>query len=318
MFNGDADGICALHQLRLHTPLQSKLITGVKRDVQLLKRLVEVQDSVITVLDISMAANKAALLTLLQQNNKIRYFDHHFAGEIPHSPQLEAHIDPHPKLCTGMLVDRFLKGQYRAWAVVAAFGDNLHPSALQLAHALGVGTGEVQQLQELGELLNYNGYGKRIEDLHFPPTALYQAIAPHENPLDFCQDGTVLTKLREGHAGDMEKAQAHAPLQKDAVGSIYGFPAEAWSHRVAGVFSNWLARQEPQKAHALLVDHGDGSHLVSVRAPLNHPQGADSLCREFLTGGGRAAAAGIHQLPEADMERFLNRFQETFTHEHRH
>ncbi len=33
MFNGDADGICALHQLRLRKPLRSLLITGVKRDV---------------------------------------------------------------------------------------------------------------------------------------------------------------------------------------------------------------------------------------------------------------------------------------------
>ena len=39
VFNGDADGICALHQLRLAKPLQSLLITGVKRDVALLSRV---------------------------------------------------------------------------------------------------------------------------------------------------------------------------------------------------------------------------------------------------------------------------------------
>ena len=36
VFNGDADGICALQQLRLNDPIESKLITGVKRDIQLL------------------------------------------------------------------------------------------------------------------------------------------------------------------------------------------------------------------------------------------------------------------------------------------
>lgn len=318
VFNGDADGLCALHQLRLHTPLESKLITGVKRDVVLLQRLSEVQDSHITVLDISMEANKTALLKLLQQNNTVRYFDHHFAGKIPSSPHLEAHIEPHPLVCTSMLVDRFLKGQHRLWAVVGAFGDNLHSAALHLARSLHLGKEEIQPLQTLGELLNYNGYGKRIEDLHFPPVTLYQAIAPYENPLDFCQEATVLSKLKEGHASDMEKAQSQLPLQKNAAGSIYGFPAEAWSQRVAGVFSNQMARQEPAQAHALLVDNGDGSHLVSVRAPLHQPQGADVLCREFHSGGGRSAAAGINQLPEADVERFFKRFQEIFTHAHRH
>ena len=37
VFNGDADGICALLQLRLAAPADSTLITGVKRDIDLLK-----------------------------------------------------------------------------------------------------------------------------------------------------------------------------------------------------------------------------------------------------------------------------------------
>ncbi len=39
IFNGDADGICALHQLRLEEPRASVLVTGVKRDVRLLDRV---------------------------------------------------------------------------------------------------------------------------------------------------------------------------------------------------------------------------------------------------------------------------------------
>jgi len=31
VFNGDADGICALHQLRLAEPREATLVTGVKR-----------------------------------------------------------------------------------------------------------------------------------------------------------------------------------------------------------------------------------------------------------------------------------------------
>ncbi|MDQ6977782.1 MAG: acetyltransferase, partial [Ghiorsea sp.] len=36
VFNGDADGLCALHQLRLAVPVNSTLMTGVKRDINLL------------------------------------------------------------------------------------------------------------------------------------------------------------------------------------------------------------------------------------------------------------------------------------------
>ena len=83
VFNGDADGICALHQLRLSTPLVSELVTGVKRDITLLQRLSGVRGCTITVLDISMEVNKSMLLELLDHQNTIQYFDHHFSGEIP-------------------------------------------------------------------------------------------------------------------------------------------------------------------------------------------------------------------------------------------
>jgi len=40
IFNGDADGIIALLQLQLANPTDSVKITGVKRDIQLLKKYV--------------------------------------------------------------------------------------------------------------------------------------------------------------------------------------------------------------------------------------------------------------------------------------
>ncbi len=39
VFNGDADGLCALHQLRLAKPAAAELITGVKSDIALLHRV---------------------------------------------------------------------------------------------------------------------------------------------------------------------------------------------------------------------------------------------------------------------------------------
>ena len=52
VFNGDADGICALLQLRQAEPIQSQLITGVKRDIKLLAKVDAVQGDQVNVLDV--------------------------------------------------------------------------------------------------------------------------------------------------------------------------------------------------------------------------------------------------------------------------
>ena len=54
VFNGDADGICALIQLRRADPKpDATLITGVKRDIELLQRVPSGEGSRVTALDIS-------------------------------------------------------------------------------------------------------------------------------------------------------------------------------------------------------------------------------------------------------------------------
>lgn len=123
VFNGDADGICALHQLRLHAPCpKAQLRTGIKRDIKLLAPLSDVCDSRITVLDISLDRNRDALVQLLEQGNKVFYADHHYSGNIPGYAALESHIDPSPLTCTSLIIDSLLGGKYRPWAIVGAFG----------------------------------------------------------------------------------------------------------------------------------------------------------------------------------------------------
>jgi len=65
VFNGDGDGIIALLQLRLTEPKESILITGVKRDISLLKKVDINTASSVTVLDISLEKNSDALQYLL-------------------------------------------------------------------------------------------------------------------------------------------------------------------------------------------------------------------------------------------------------------
>ena len=64
VFNGDADGIISLVQLRLASPLHSTLITGYKRDINLLSRVdAGINDNVVA-LDISMRSNKKDLIRI--------------------------------------------------------------------------------------------------------------------------------------------------------------------------------------------------------------------------------------------------------------
>ena len=115
--NGDADGLCALHQLRLAEPVDAVLVTGVKRDIELLKRVRALSGDVVTVLDVSLERNRAALVRLLDDGVRVRYFDHHFSGEIPAHPGLDAHIETQGGTCTSILVDTHLGARFRAWAV---------------------------------------------------------------------------------------------------------------------------------------------------------------------------------------------------------
>ena len=314
VFNGDADGICALHQLRLSDPRpEAILVTGVKRDIRLLGKIRSARDSRITVLDISLDRNRDPLLQLLNQGNRILYADHHFSGDIPASNQLEALIDPAPTTCTSLIIDNYLEGRHGGWAVTGAFGDNLDESARQRARSLNLADADIEALRETGILLNYNGYGGSLDDLFFPPDQLFRLVSSYSDPLRFHAESPALATLRQGYREDMERAAEAGPIHQDAAGRVFELPDASWSRRVAGVFSNTLAREKPELAHALLTANPDGTLRISVRAPLADRTGADELCRQFPTGGGRAAAAGINRLPAEQRDRFLSSFSQQFS-----
>ncbi len=313
LFNGDADGICALQQLRLIEPRPDATpITGVKRDIKLLSKLKNISNGSITVLDISLDRNRDDLSHLLNRNNRITYIDHHYAGDIPSSPLLTTHINPAPDVCTSLIVDSLIDGKHRKWAVCGAFGDNLHKPALEAARSLSLDEKKIIQLRELGELLNYNGYGETIEDLHFAPDELYLSLQSYEDPIDFCSSPTLI-KLRDGFKNDLALANEQQVIDPGQHNRLYHFPGKAWAKRIVGIFSNLKARKNPDRAHAILIDNADGTLRISVRAPLNNPKDADTLCRKFPTGGGRAAAAGINNLPPEMKEDFANNFYQIFS-----
>jgi len=312
IFNGDADGICALHQLRLETPrADAALITGVKRDIELVARVDAAAGDSLTVLDVSLRSNAAAVRRALEQGAQIQYFDHHAAGDIPQHAGLDAHIDTAADICTSLLVDGYLSGKHRLWAVVAAFGDNLVESAIRAAQPLQLDHTELARLHELGEAINYNAYGESVADLHYPPADLYRTIAPYRDPRHFMLEEPVFDVLKQAGAEDLARAEETAPEFASDAAALYVLPDAAWSRRVNGVFCNRLAQAEPRRAHAVLVARPDG-YAVSVRAPRNNPQGADVLCLAFESGGGRKAAAGINRLSQDEFARFADAFRSAY------
>ena len=314
VFNGDADGICALHQLRLTHPIsEAKLVTGVKRDINLLRRLEDVKSSSITVLDVSLASNLDALQKMLENDNRFLYIDHHFAGDIPDSQMLDCHIEPSAETCTSLIVNSMLQGRYKKWAVCGAFGDNLHDAAYKLVSETGLDAEQVEILRDIGELFNYNGYGATIKDHHIHPAELYTAIIHFEDPLEFYHSTDIVKQLKNGYKSDMAMAMDQKNISVQDPNRVYKFPAAPWARRTAGVFSNLKARQKKNAAHVVIVENDDASLQISVRAPLLARKNADILCRQFPTGGGRAAAAGINNLPPEMLNEFLVAFHQLYS-----
>ena len=305
VFNGDADGICALQQLRLEEPCESMLITGVKRDNKLLGRVTAATaGDLVTVLDISLANNREALQHLLAAGVQVRFFDHHFAGEIPQHPLLETHIDLAADVCTSALVDRHLAGRQRLWAVVGAYGDGMPQLGERLAQSQGIGLEQRIMLRELGESLNYNAYGSSVAELIYPPDELYRRLSPYRDPRRFIDSEPVAAQLKAARQEDMDKALALAPEVEGRGWALYRLPDAPWSRRVIGAFANHLALSQAETVHALLLGKATGDYLVSLRVPAAATTGADEFCRRF-GGSGRRAAAGIDDLAQVALESFI-------------
>lgn len=311
VYNGDADGLCALLQLRLASPRDAILVSGVKRDIRLLERVNAQQGDSIVVADISLDANRSALGRALQNGAHVTWFDHHHAGTIPAHPGLTPYIDTDPQVCSSLIVNRHLGDRFRAWAIVAAFGDNLDLPARKLAGEAGLQDAETSRLRDLGMCLNYNAYGETIEDLLYSPTDLLCRMQAFTDPRDFIGASDVFGSLKQRMQEDMERAQS-LKVQVIAPGSAFVVMPEAgWSRRVVGVYANSLAQADSHTAHAILVSKANG-FVVSIRAPAANPVGASLVARQFKSGGGREGAAGIDHLPASQLNQLLDAMRRTY------
>ena len=277
-FNGDADGICSMIQWGLVHGIEGIRVTGVKRDIELLERVHPVHGDEIIVMDISLARNHSRATELCGNGFKITWFDHHLAGDPING--MEANIDTSSNICTAKIVESYLQVE-SDWAHVALHGDGLSEHSSK------------PEYKELGELLNYNGYGADLSDLHFHPEKLLMQCLESNTPEQFMSTPAFM-KLQRGFAEDMSNAESI-----ENVDGIYLLPNEAWARRVVGVMAHRINAQG-SGPHVIAIDKGD-----TLQVSMRGESGIGELCAIF-GGGGRATAGGIDALPKGEIPALMN------------
>ncbi len=233
--NGDADGLCALVQWRLNEPRAAHLITGLKREIELVQRVQASRGDELLVCDLSLRRNRAALLRLLDAGVKVRYFDHHDADELTPAlthPLLDAHIDSATDACTSLLIDQYLGGLFTPWALVGAYGDNLTQVADARAEQLGLGAEERRRLQTLGEAINYNAYGDSVHDVLIAPARLFPVMMRYRHPLALLERESIAQELEARRQSDLREVGNLTARWQDAHTRVYMLPDAPWSRRV--------------------------------------------------------------------------------------
>ena len=167
VFNGDTDGIFAWHQLRLAHPREAKIVTGVKRDVNLASRVDSQEGDLVTIMDVSHAKNRKDVQRILDSGAIVEYFDHHDPKELIEHPNITYHINTEPNISTGLIVNSHVKGQNRLWSIATAFGDNHIDLAMNMAKSEGLSDEQVLILKQIGLVVNYNSYGQTVDDLFY-------------------------------------------------------------------------------------------------------------------------------------------------------
>lgn len=309
-FNGDADGIISLHQYRLQFPRKSELFTGVKRDVKLLRHAVDIKNASFTVFDISLLSNSDYIKDILKNNNKVSWFDHHEPGDINLGDNFSIKVDTDPNCCTNILVDKFIDGLHRPWTICGAYGDNLHEQAEKLNPCFSETA--MLQLKEIGETLNYNGYGNQESDLNVHPKDVYLDIQKYRSPFQYRKKSEIYNKINTQMKSDETELNSSEILHTSKTGNIILLPNTKASIRYSGIYSNKQTTDNPNKAFAILTNINEDTYRISIRSPKNNPVGASKLALSFPTGGGREKAAGINELPKTELKKFIEKFENIY------
>jgi hypothetical protein len=310
VFNGDADGICALLQLRLQDDERARrrLVTGVKRDIRLLEKIqVRPRDRDHGARYLARfeprrpragAGGRRAEVTLVR--SPLRRRDPGARGCWPSSILRPGCA----RACwwTATLAARSTPGPSSA---PSATTSKRRPAASREAD---FDAGQAKRCCALGEALNHNAYGESVADLRYPPAELYrhaEAVSPARSP----------SSPRRRPSRNCARAIARTcalprtlrPVLAEEGGLVFVLPDTAWARRVSGVFANRLDDgAHAERAIAVLTSRRRAAASWSACARRRRGPTAPTRC----AASSRAAAAESrrrHQPPagEADYERFV-------------
>ena len=310
LFNGDADGIISVHQYRMFKPKKTNLVSGIKRDVTLLRHCDSIKNTKINVFDISVLSNEEYIDSILKKNNKIIWYDHHETGGRVSADNIKISVDTDPNTCTNIIVDKTLGGIYRPWTICGAFGDNLHDKANELN--ISFNEEQMKIFQEVGETLNYNGYGLKIEDLNAHPKDVLLDLMNYESPFEYHSKSELFNKIKNQMKLDREKLESSEVLYRSHAGEVLLLPPGQEATRYSGIFSNKKSTDNPDLAFAIITHGNNNTYRVSIRSPQNNPFGASELALRFPSGGGREKAAGINELKKVDLKKFIYNFCQVY------
>ena len=164
-------------------------MTGVKRDIALLRaRGGAAPGDLVTVLDVSLDRNRAALLRAARARRARALFRPPLRGRDPGASRARGVTST---LGAGRLHQH--AGRPSSGRTLPRLGRGRRPSATgwtrsrsNLGAAMALGAAELEKLRELGRSLNYNAYGETEADLLVPPaTPLSRCLPSTSDPLQF-------------------------------------------------------------------------------------------------------------------------------------
>jgi hypothetical protein len=275
-----------------------------------LRHCTDVKDSVFTVFDISLLSNADYMKPILSNGNSIKWFDHHEPGETELGDNFSIKVDADPNCCTNTLVDEYLNGLYRPWTICGMYGDNLHEQADKFNPCFDEST--MSQLKEVGETLNYNGYGNEELDLTVHPKDVYLDLKDYESPFEYRKKSESYNKIYTQMKSDEAELGSSEILHESETGKVILLPNTRASIRYSGIYSNQQTTDNPDKAFAILTSVDGGNYRISIRSPKTNPHGASKLALQFPTGGGREKAAGVNELPKSELNNFIEKFEEVY------
>jgi hypothetical protein len=153
---GDADGLCSVLQWRLHVPKATQILAVPRCSVEAMRYFQFCPGDEVLVCNLSMKARPFRAPLASAPGATVEYLDCRAQGTRPlHGNAVGS---PSTRACTSLLVDHLLRGKFRGWALVGAYGSQLKHWADRQATKLGLAEVQRGRLQRLGEVITYNAF----------------------------------------------------------------------------------------------------------------------------------------------------------------